>query len=65
MDKNILKKFAIESRQDLMKKIEIKLKTFYVKEEFSIEQKDDIYVLINEKHTLNLTAEQYKERIIN
>ncbi|MEG0407712.1 MAG: BREX-1 system adenine-specific DNA-methyltransferase PglX [Bacilli bacterium] len=62
MDKNILKKFAIESRQDLMKKIEVKLKTFYVDEEFSKEQKNDIYVLTNEKHSLNLTDEQYKKR---
>ena len=34
MDKNILKKFAIESRQDLMDKIRNKIKAFYVDEKF-------------------------------
>ncbi|MEG1506751.1 MAG: BREX-1 system adenine-specific DNA-methyltransferase PglX, partial [Bacilli bacterium] len=62
MDKAILKKFAIESRRDLMKKIEVKLKNYYVDEEFSKEQKNDIYVLTNEKHSLKLTDEQYKKR---
>ena len=39
MDKSILKKFAIESRQDLMDKIRNKIKTFYVDEDFHNEQK--------------------------
>lgn len=30
MDKNILKKFAIESRNELREKIENKIKTFYI-----------------------------------
>ena len=37
MDKAILKKFAIESRQDLMDKIKSKINTFYVDEEFNSE----------------------------
>ena len=48
MDKNILKKFAIESRQDLMEKIKNKINTFYVEEDFKNEQKGDLYILSNE-----------------
>ena len=62
MDKTILKKFAIESRQDLMEKIRNKIKTFYVDEEFKSEQKGDLYILSNEKHSLNLTNDEYKKR---
>lgn len=62
MDKNILKKFAIESRQDLMKKIESKIKTFYIDDNFSKQQNGDVYVLSNEKHTLSLTKEEYEKR---
>ncbi len=62
MDKTVLKKFAIESRQDLMEKIKNKIKTFYVDEVFSNEQKGELYVLSNEKHTLSLTNEEYKKR---
>lgn len=62
MDKNILKKFAIESRKDLMEKISNKIKTFYVEEEFKSEQKGDLYILSNERHSLSLTNEEYKKR---
>ena len=62
MDKTILKKFAIESRQDLMEKIKNKIKTFYVDEEFKNEQKGELYILSNEKHSLSLTHEEYKKR---
>lgn len=62
MDKNILKKFAIESRKELMNKIENKIKSFYVEEEFSKELKGEIYVLTNEMHSLSLTKEEYKNR---
>lgn len=62
MDKVILKKFAIESRQDLMDKIRGKIKLFYVDEDFNIEQKGDIYILSNEKHSLSLTNDEYKKR---
>lgn len=62
MDKNILKKFAIESRQDLMEKIKNKINTFYVEEDFKNEQKGDLYILSNEKHSLSLTIEEYKKR---
>ena len=37
MDKAILKKFAIESRQDLMVKIKNKINTYYIDEEFAKE----------------------------
>ena len=62
MDKSILKKFAIESRQDLMDKIRNKTKTFYVDEDFHNEQKGEVYVLSNEKHSLSLTNEEFKKR---
>lgn len=62
MDKTILRKFAIESRQDLMEKIKNKINTFYVEEEFKTEQKGDLYILSNEKHSLSLTNDEYKKR---
>ena len=62
MDKSILKKFAIESRQDLMDKIRNKIKTFYIDEDFHNEQKGEVYVLANEKHSLSLTNEEFKKR---
>ena len=62
MDKGILKKFAIESRKDLMEKIKNKINTFYINEEFKKEQKGEIYVLSNEKHSLSLTNEEYQKR---
>ncbi len=62
MDKNILKKFAIESRQDLMDKIGSKIKSFYIEEDFNNERKGEIYILSNEKHTLSLTNDEFKKR---
>lgn len=62
MDKVILKKFAIESRQDLMDKIRNKIKTFYIDEDFNSEQKGEVYVLSNEKHSLSLTNDEFKKR---
>lgn len=62
MDKVILKKFAIESRQELMDKVRSKINLFYVDEEFNSEQKGDIYILSNEKHSLSLTNDEFKKR---
>ncbi len=62
MDKAILKKFAIESRQDLIDKIRNKINTFYVDEDFKSEQRGDLYILFNDKHTLSLTNDEYKKR---
>lgn len=62
MDKSILKKFAIESRKDLMEKMKNKINTFFVSEDFNKEQKGDLYILSNEKHSLSLTHEEYKKR---
>lgn len=62
MDKSILKKFAIESRKDLMEKMKNKINTFYVGEDFNKEQKGDLYILSNEKHSLSLTYEECKKR---
>lgn len=62
MDKTILKKFAIESRQDLMDKIKNKINTFYVDEDFKSEQRGDLYILSNDKNILSLTNDEYKKR---
>ena len=62
MDKAVLKKFAIESRQDLMQRMENKIKTFYIDEEFSKQQNGDVYILANNKHSLNLSKEEYTKR---
>lgn len=62
MDKAILKKFAIESRQELMSKVANKIKTFYINEDFSKEQTGDIIVLSNEKYSLSLSKKEYEDR---
>lgn len=62
MDKNVLKKFAIESRKELMDKIRNKVNSFYVDENFKSEQKGDIYILSNENHSLSLTNDEFKKR---
>ena len=62
MDKAVLKKFATESRRELMEKIKNKINMFYIDEEFNKEQKGNIYILTNTKHTLNLTDEEFKKR---
>lgn len=62
MDKNQLKKFAIESRYDLMQKMENKIKLFYIDEDFQKTQNGDIFVLSNDRHTLSLTKDEYEKR---
>lgn len=58
MDKTILRNFAIESRKDLMEKIDRKIKLFFVDEDFKKDDKGDVIVLSNDKHTLTLTKEE-------
>lgn len=62
MDKTILKKFAIESRQELMEKVANKINRFFVDEEFNVNQNGEVYVLVNDKHTLRLTKNEYENR---
>ncbi len=62
MDKNILRKFAIESRQELMEKISNKIKTLYIDEEFELEQNGENYILINNNHRLVFNKEEYNNR---
>lgn len=57
MDKAVLRNFAIESRKDLMEKIDRKIKLFYIDEEFKKDNRGDVIVLSNDKHTLTLTKE--------
>lgn len=62
MDKAVLKSFAIESRKDLMEKVERKIKLFYIDEEFKKDSRGDVIVLSNDKHTLTLTKEEDSNR---
>ena len=62
MDKNVLKKFAIESRQELMEKVANKINRYFVDEEFNVSQNGEVYVLVNDKHTLSLTKNEYENR---
>lgn len=62
MDKNVLKKFAIESRQELMEKVANKINRYLVDEEFNVNQNGEVYVLVNDKHTLRLTKSEYENR---
>lgn len=62
MDKTILKKFAIESKVDLTKKIENRINSLYLDEQFDKEQKGDIFTLSNDKHKLNLTKDELDDR---
>ena len=62
MDKNVLKKFAIESRKELVEKITNKINRYFVDEDFSVNQNGEVYVLTNEKHTLRLTKSEFDNR---
>ena len=62
MDKTILKNFAVESRKDLMDKIERKISLYYVDEHFDKSINGDIVVLSNDKHSITLTKEQNNNR---
>lgn len=62
MDTAILKRFAIQSRQELMQKINNKIDTFYINESFIEEKKGELHILTNEKHLLSLTSEEVKKR---
>ena len=62
MDKTILKKFAIESKVELTKKIENRINSLYLDEQFDKEQKGDIFTLSNDKHKLNLTKDELDDR---
>jgi len=62
MDKTVLKNFAIESRKELIEKIDRKIKLFYVDEEFKKDDKGDVVVLSNDKHSLTLTKEENSNR---
>jgi len=62
MDKTVLRNFAIESRKDLMEKIDRKIKLFYVDEEFKKDNRGDVIVLSNDKHTLTLTKDEDSNR---
>ena len=62
MDKNVLKKFAVESRQELMEKVANKINRYFVDEEFDVSQNGEVYVLVNDKHTFRLTKSEYENR---
>lgn len=62
MDKNVLKRFAIESRKHLHEKVADRYALYYLDEEFDEVEKDELYTLTNEKHNLVFTKEQYEHR---
>ncbi len=62
MDKTILKNFAVESRKDLMDKIERKISLYYVNENFDKSINGDLIVLSNDKHSITLTKKQSDNR---
>ncbi len=62
MDKTLLKKFAISSREDLSIKIKNKIDNYYIDEEFSKEQNGDTIVLQNSKHYLSFSVDDYNKR---
>ena len=50
MDKTILKNFAVESRKDLMDKIERKISLYYVDEDFDKSINGDIIIVVFSLH---------------
>ena len=62
MDKNVLKRFAIESRKHLHEKVADRYALYYLDEEFEETEQNELYTLTNEKHNLVLTKEQYEHR---
>lgn len=63
MDKALLKKFAIESRSDLMSRMSKEIDKLYYNENFDINKQGELYILTNDKnHTLKLTEEEYNKR---
>lgn len=45
-----------------MEKMKNKINTFYTDEDFKSEQKGEIYILSNEKHSLSLTNDEFNKR---
>lgn len=62
MDKNILKKFAMESRTELMDKVRSKIDRFYITEDFQVNKQGDIVNLVNRNHSISLDEKEYKHR---
>lgn len=62
MNKSLLERFAIESKIELTKKIENKIKALYINEEFDIRRNGEIYILSNENHHLSFVTEDYRKR---
>lgn len=63
MDKAVLKKFAIESRSDLMSRMSKEIDKLYYNENFDVNKQGELYILTNdENHNLKLTEEEYNKR---
>lgn len=63
MDKSILKKFAIESREMLMRAVENELNKYYVDENLEKTQSGDLIILKNDNITLEpLTFDEFNKR---
>lgn len=62
MDRAILKRFAMESRKDLMEKIKNKIEALYIDEELSMQKNGEVYILTKGAHILKLSKEEYNKR---
>ena len=63
MNKAVLKKFAIESRSDLMSRMSKEIDKLYYNENFDVNKQGELYILTNDKnHNLKLTEEEYNKR---
>lgn len=63
MNKAVLKKFAIESRSDLMSRMSKEINKLYYNENFDVNKQGELYILTNDmNHTLKLTEEEYNKR---
>lgn len=62
MDRAILKRFAMESRKDLMGKIKNKIEALYIDEELSMQKNGEVYILTKGAHILKLSKEEYNKR---
>lgn len=63
MNKAVLKKFAIESRSDLMSRMSKEIDKLYYNENFDVNKQGELYILTNDmNHTLKLTEEEYNKR---
>ena len=64
MDKTLLKKFAVDSRAELVEKVKTKIDSLYIEDELKVEKiADDLYILSKDQSVvLRLSREDYDSR---